>query len=178
MANRKRISDLWRNRDGVVAVEFALILPTLIVLFIGTFEASNLIRVKMKFDATAPAIASLVAVQNPSKTGTLTSDFCTGAAYMLSPYTTSGLNVVVSSVTNHNGTSSVDWTASCNNLSNPQSATVLATGLLPNAGDSVIVVQTTYTYNAPIHMILGSSYTFQNDGFSRPRSNSQLQYAP
>jgi Flp pilus assembly protein TadG len=178
MAIRQQFRNLWRDRDGVVAVEFALVLPTLIVLFIGTFEASNLIRVKMKFDAAAPAIASLVAVQNPSKTGTLTSDFCTGAAYMLEPYSTSGLNVVVSSVTNHNGTSSVDWTADCGNLSNPQSATTLATGLLPNAGDSVIVVQTTYAYSAPIHMILGASYTFQNDGFSRPRSNSEIQYAP
>ncbi|HEX4113853.1 MAG TPA: TadE/TadG family type IV pilus assembly protein [Stellaceae bacterium] len=175
---RKGTRELWRDRDGVVAVEFALVLPTLIVLFIGTFEASNLVRVKMKFDAAAPAIASLVAEQNPSKTGTLTSDFCTGAAYLLAPYSTSNLNVVVSSVTNHNGTSSVDWTATCNNLSNPQSATTLATGLVPTTGDSVIVVQTTYLYNAPIHMILGASYTFQNDGFSRPRSNSQLQYAP
>lgn len=172
------LSRLARDRGGVVAVEFALILPTLMVLFIGTFEASNLVRVKMKFDEAAPAIATLVALQNPSQTGTLTNDFCNGAADMLAPFSTAGLNVQVSSVTNYNGTSTVDWTATCNNLSNPQSPTTLATGLVPNSGDSVIIVQTSYTYTAPIHMILGSSYTFTSDGFSRPRGNGTVKYAP
>jgi Flp pilus assembly protein TadG len=174
----RKISGLWRDRGGVVAVEFALILPTLVVLFIGTFEASNLVRVKMKFDEAAPAIANLIALQNPSKTGTLTSDFCTAADYMLSPFTTSGLNVQVSSVTNYSGTSSIDWTANCNTVSNPANAITLVSGLVPNSGDSVIVVQTSYTYNAPIHMILGASYTFTNRGFSRPRGNSTVKYAP
>jgi Flp pilus assembly protein TadG len=178
MRAKRKISSLWRDRSGVIAVEFALILPTLIVLFIGTFEASNLVRVKMKFDEAAPAIANLIALQNPSQTGSLTSDFCTAANYLLSPFTTTGLNVQVASVTNYNGTSTVDWTANCNNLSNPQNATTLATGLVPNAGDSVIVVQTSYTYNAPIHMVLGASYTFSNNGYSRPRSNSTVKYAP
>lgn len=172
------ISRLGRDRGGVVAVEFALILPTLLVLFIGTFEASNLVRVKMKFDEAAPAIATLVALQNPSQTGTLTNDFCNGAADMLAPFSTSGLNVEVASVTNNNGTTSVDWTANCNNLSNPQTPTTLASGLVPNNGDSVIIVQTSYTYSAPVHMVLGSSYTFTNNGFARPRTNSTVKYAP
>lgn len=178
MKARRKLSSLWRDRGGVVAVEFALVLPTLVVLFIGTFEASNLVRVKMKFDEAAPAIANLVALQNPSQTGTLTSDFCTAASYMLSPFSTSGLNVQVSSVTNNSGTSSIDWTANCNDLTNPQNAVTLASGLVPNSGDSVIVVQTSYTYTAPVHMILGSSYTFTNNGYSRPRSNSTVKYAP
>lgn len=174
----RKIVGLWRDRSGVVAVEFALIMPTLIVMFIGTFEASNLVRVKMKFDEAAPAIANLVALQNPSSTGTLTSDFCTAASYMLAPFSTANLNVEVASVTNNNGTSSVDWTATCNNLSNPQNNITLVSGLVPNSGDSVIVVQTSYTYNAPIHMILGASYTFTNNGFARPRGNTTIKYAP
>lgn len=169
---------LARAESGVAAVEFALIVPTLMVLFLGTFEASNLIRAKMKFDAAAPAVASLVALQNPSQTGTLTSDFCTGAADMMAPFSTSGLNVEVASVTNYNGTSTVDWTANCGNLSNPKDPTVLATGLVPNSGDSVIVVQTTYTYSAPLHLVLGASYTFQNVGYARPRDNTTIKYAP
>jgi Flp pilus assembly protein TadG len=175
----KKIRSLWRDSSGVIAVEFALILPTLIVIFVGTFEASNLVRVKMKFDEAAPSIANLVALQTSvTKTGTLTSDFCTAASYMLAPFSTSGLNVEVASVTNNNGTTSVDWTATCNNLTNPKSNTTLVTGLVPNAGDTVIVVQTSYTYTAPIHMVLGSTYTFTNNGFSRPRSNKTVPFAP
>jgi Flp pilus assembly protein TadG len=169
---------LWRAEGGVVAVEFALIVPTLLILFIGTFEAANLVRAKMKFDEAAPAIANLIAAQNPSQTGTLTSDFCTGAAYMMAPFPTSGLNVQVSSVTNTNGKTQVDWTANCGNLSSPQNPVTLVSGLVPSSGDSVIVVQTTYTYTAPISLVLGSSYTFTNVGYARPRSNATVQYAP
>lgn len=179
MGALRKLACLWRDRGGVVAVEFALILPTLLVVFIGTFEASNLVRAKMKFNEAAPAIASLVALQtSTTTTGTLTSDFCTGAAYMMAPFSTSGLNVQVNSVTNYSGTSKVDWTATCNNLKDPKTATTLVTGLLPNSGDTVIVVQTTYTYTAPIHMILGASYTFSNNGFARSRSNKTIQAAP
>jgi Flp pilus assembly protein TadG len=167
------IRRLARDRSGVIAVEFALILPTLMVLFIGTFEASNLVRVKMKVDEAAPAIANLVALQ-VSTTGTLTSDFCTGASYMLAPFSTAGLNVQVASVTNYNGTTTTDWTANCNNLSNPTSPVTLASGLVPNNGDTVIIVQTSYSYTAPVHMVLGSSYTFTNNGFARPRGNKTV----
>jgi Flp pilus assembly protein TadG len=167
-----------RARAGVAAVEFALIAPTLLVLFIGTFEASSLIRVKMKFDTAAPEIASLVSLQTPSQTGTLTSDFCTGASYMLTPFSTSGLNVEVSSVTNYSGTTVVDWNATCGSLSNPQNPKTLAAGLIPNSGDSVIVVQTSYTYHAPIHLVLGASYTLTNVGYARPRDNNTIAFAP
>ncbi|MGH6980272.1 MAG: TadE/TadG family type IV pilus assembly protein [Stellaceae bacterium] len=179
MTALRKLATLWRDRGGVVAVEFALILPTLVVVFIGTFEASNLVRAKMKFTEAAPAIANLVALQtSATTTGTLTSDFCTGASYMMAPFSVSGLNVQVNSVTNNNGTSHIDWTATCNNLTNPQSATTLVSGLLPNSGDTVIVVQTNYTYTAPIHMILSASYTFSNNGFARSRSNKTIQAAP
>jgi Flp pilus assembly protein TadG len=176
-ARTRKLRSLWRAEGGVVAVEFALIVPTLMVLFIGTFEASNLIRVKMKFDAAAPAIASLVAEQT-TNTGTLTTDFCNGAADMMAPFSTSGFNVQVASVTNYNGTTTVDWTANCGNMSNPKNPTTLVSGLLPNSGDSVIVVQTTYSYSAPMHLVLGASYTFQNVGYARPRSDSTVNYTP
>jgi Flp pilus assembly protein TadG len=173
----RTLTALWRAERGVVAVEFALIVPTLMVLFFGTYEASNLIRAKMKFDSAAPAVASLVALQT-SDTGTLTTDFCTGAADMMAPFSTAGLNVEVASVTNYSGTTKVDWTASCGDLTNPQDPKTLATGLVPNSGDSVIVAQTSYTYTAPVSMVLGKTFTFENVGYARPRSNSTVNYTP
>jgi len=40
------------------------------------------------------------------------------------------------------------------------------------------VVQTKYTYTAPISMILSPSFTFSNVGYARPRNNSTVKYAP
>ena len=178
MRAKRRLRSLFRDRSGIAAVEFALIVPTIMVMFFATYEASMLIRAKMKFDNAATTIASLVSLQSPQATGTLTADFCTGAGYMMQPLTSSGLTVQVNSVTNYSGTATVDWTANCGTLTSPQSATTLASGLVPNSGDSVIVVQTKYTYNASIHMILSPSFTFSNVGYARPRNNGTVKYAP
>jgi len=179
MRAKRRLRSLFRDRSGIAAVEFSLILPTVVVMFFATYEASMLIRAKMKFDNAATTIASLVSLQTPQASGgTMTADFCTGAGYMMQPLSSSGLTVQVNSVTNYSGTATVDWTANCGTLSGPQSATTLASGLVPNSGDSVIVVQTKYTYTAAIHMILSPSFTFSNVGYARPRNNGTVKYAP
>jgi Flp pilus assembly protein TadG len=177
MSRKRQIRSLLRERSGIAAVEFALLVPTVVVMFFATYEASLMIRAKMKFDNAATTIASLVALQTPQSTGSLTADFCTGAGYMMAPFPT-GITVQINSVTNKSGTATVDWTANCGTLSGPQSATTLASGLIPTSGDSVIVVQTKYTYTAPFSMILAASYTFSNVGYARPRNNGTVNYAP
>jgi Flp pilus assembly protein TadG len=169
---------LRRERRGTAAVEFALVAPVVITLFIGTYEAASLVRAKMKFDLAAPTLANLVSIQAPVKTGTLTSDFCTGVEYLLAPFSSSGFAAQVNGVQNNGGTTSVTWTATCGSFSGGQTVTTLASGLLPNSGDSVVIVQTSYTYHAKISLVLASSYTFTNVGFARPRANIPIQFAP
>ncbi len=168
-----------RARAGAASVEFALLAPIILTMFIGTYEVTNLIRARMRFDTTAPTLASLVSQQSPTASGgTMTADFCTGVAYTLAPYSTSGLTAEVQSVTNTSGTNAVDWTKDCGSFSGGQSATTLASALVPSSGDSVIVVQTAYTFTPKFHFLLGSSFTFTTAGYARPRRNKTIAYAP
>jgi len=166
------------DRAGAVAVEFALVVPVILFLFLGTFEASAVIRAKMKFANSAPIIANLVSMQSPTAQGNLIADFCTGADYAMAPYPTANLAAQINSVTNTNGTASVDWTATCGSVSNPQSSVTLASGLIPNSGDSVIVVQTSYSYDTPIHLVMPAVFNFSDVAFSRPRNGATVQYPP
>lgn len=57
----KKIQGFRKDSEGVAAVEFALISPILLLLFIGTIEVSLMIAVDRKISRTSSAIADLIA---------------------------------------------------------------------------------------------------------------------
>jgi Flp pilus assembly protein TadG len=98
------------GRRGIAAVEFALIIPVLLVLFIGTIEVLTLYRTEAKLNAVAINVAQMVAVAQSvdpttsSNTGTaptVTSlnDVCNGAIQGLAPFPSAGLKINIASVT-------------------------------------------------------------------------------
>lgn len=58
---RNKLWNFKKNSEGVAAVEFALIAPILLILFIGTIEVSLMIAVDRKISRTSSAIADLIA---------------------------------------------------------------------------------------------------------------------
>jgi len=56
-----KLRDFKKDSEGVAAVEFALIAPILLLLFIGTIEVSLMIAVDRKISRTSSAIADLIA---------------------------------------------------------------------------------------------------------------------
>lgn len=56
----RRILDLWRNDDGIAAIEAALLLPLLLVTFIGCTEVTFKIWSTQKAEKLAVTIADVV----------------------------------------------------------------------------------------------------------------------
>jgi Flp pilus assembly protein TadG len=175
---RQQRGSLRHDGRGVAAIEFALTLPVAFGLYLATVEVTNLARAKTKFGAVADSMAALVATQNPVGTGTMTADFCTGEGYSMAPFSATSLQIQVDSVTNVGGTITDAWTKKCGTVSNAASAVTLASSLVPNAGNSVIVVQTQYTYAAPISYLLPATATFTGTGYAWPRLGTPIAYAP
>ena len=57
----KALSRFRKAKDGVSAVEFALILPIFVTMFMGIFEISNYVMVARRVSALASTAADLVA---------------------------------------------------------------------------------------------------------------------
>lgn len=53
-------SSLFRNQSGMAAVEFALILPVMVLMFFGAVEVSNLLLADNKLRAAASGAADLI----------------------------------------------------------------------------------------------------------------------
>ena len=174
----RRCHGIAGDRRGVVAIEFALCLPLVFGLFLATVEVTTLARARMKFGAVADSMASLVAEQNPIGQGTMIADFRTGQGYAMAPFPAGTLKIRVDSVTNTNGTLADAWTMSCGTVANASSPVILAATLVPNSGNSVIVVQTQYAYCAPLTYPLPATATFTGTGFARPRLGTPIAYPP
>jgi Flp pilus assembly protein TadG len=173
-------SELARDRSGTAAIEFALVVPVMVTLFLGSYETANLVLASMKLEASAETAADLVA-QTKVNTVLQSADFTNvtnAAKQVLTPLPISGtqLKIAYASITYSTGTPVIDWHFEVNSANPITVAGVPNNANLANLGnetsgstDSVIVVKLTYAYTSPISYVLNSSYTLSESAFNRPR---------
>jgi Flp pilus assembly protein TadG len=191
----RRLLASIKDARGVVALEFALIVPMMVLILIGIYQISQVVRVTMKLSNVAVAVADLVAQQDSVSGGVTGSlgNFCKAAQLMMAPFptgsTTGPFSLSIASVTNYSTNNvKVDWEvdAACATTATAlgSSATTLVTSpvnLVPNsgpalttniAGDTVIVVQANYKYLSLIQYLAPALVSQSRLGFARPRGNS------
>jgi Flp pilus assembly protein TadG len=193
----RRLRSCLADDRGVASLEFAIVLPIMLSLLFATYELTQLVRVQLKVDSAAQAIADMVAQQAAGVTsGTSGSlgNFCTAGGLMMTPFavdtggtgTTSAnaFSVAMASVTNYTSTGvKLDWESdrSCTVTATQlgTSATSLATGpttnLIPTAGapgDSVIIAKVNYIYDSPLQYFLPGLITLTDTAFARPRNDA------
>ena len=89
-------------------MEFAIVIPVLLVLFVGTIEILTLYRTEAKLNALAFNVSQMVSIaqavfggRHPLRQAGITSlnDICQGAILGLQPFPPGGLTIEVASVT-------------------------------------------------------------------------------
>lgn len=177
---------LIRNRSGVVALEFAMVAPVLIFMFLGCYEVTDYIRATMRTDQVALSVAELIARQTSvtNDTGSYgagsVTDYCYAAKTVIAPYNSTDLTVNIASYTMSGGSATQNWGVTC--PSNDTSAATTGftpgappTGLLVANGDSVIIVTASYSWAAPDGgLFLQSVRTATETAYVRPRSNATI----
>lgn len=172
--------ELLCDQSGMPAIEFAVLLPMVLILFLGSYETANLVLAYMKLEASAETTADLVAQTRVSTVlqGTDFTNFTNAAKEVLTPLPTSGsqLKIAYASITYSTGSPVIDWHYEVNSATAITVANASNIEDLANLGneasgstDSVIVVQLTYAYSSPISYVLQSSYTLTEWAFNRPR---------
>jgi Flp pilus assembly protein TadG len=168
------------DRSGTAIVEFALLLPGLLTLFIGSYETSSLLLAYLKLESAAESAADLVSQTAVNKV-LQSSDFTNitnAVMQLMTPFSTSGtsLKVAYASVTYSTGSAVIDWHTEVNgataiSMSNlPNGASAATLGNQANGStDSVVVVRVTYAYSSPVSYVLSTNYTLNESAFTRPR---------
>ena len=164
----RRILKSLRDRAGVAAVEFALLMPVLATLFFGLFEGSQAIMAYMKLIAATQTIADLV-TQQQSIGNTDIDNFYMAGKLVMTPLPGASLGIAVTSVTfdPNTGAAAVAW-QDTRNATPLNNAATLAAGY-GQKGESVVIVQGTYAYTSLLHFVMPSALTLSQIAFSRPR---------
>jgi Flp pilus assembly protein TadG len=188
MRHRPDLGKPRLDNRGIVAVEFALVAPVLILMLLGVSEETALLRAQMKVSHAAGLLAKMVAQQTPTVTpgtnGTL-GNLCYGAALTMAPLAKTTFAAAIASVTTNTvgtaTTTTMDWESdnACAKAATPigsSAAVALATGtaLVPADGDSLIIVKTNYTYTAATHIVLSASYNLSQTIYARPRGDTTI----
>lgn len=171
------------DRSGIAAVEFALILPLLIMLYFGTVEAATLYAVDRKVATVASTMADLVSRHRDkiSQSDTLAKYF-TAAQAIMNPYPTTGLTQVVSLLfIDSNGVANVEWSVGYNggaprtvDTQYPLAATTEINQLARGASGYLIVSEIAYPYKPVIGLIFSEPVNLAHTEYFLPRYASEI----
>jgi Flp pilus assembly protein TadG len=164
-----------RDRDAISAVEFAIILPFMVFLYIGSVELGEGLSMQFKATETARTLTDL-ASQYVSIDPTTMSTILGASAQVMTPYTTSNMVVTLSEVspTNSSGKGTITWSCSLNGTARTVGASVtLPTSLQTPSGVSLIWGEVTYPYTPSMgYAITGTINIYQSSYFYQRLSNS------
>lgn len=175
MSPTRSFRRLGRDRSGVAALEFALILPVMALMLMGMIEVFSLIQAYGKALSAAQTVSDLTSRAESQTTASMDA-VVTGAQAVLYPLPgdASKLGVRVASV----GISSAGqpvllWSYSWGG-SAPSIDIAKAVGLAPN-GQSVIMVASRYVHESPLQYVLGD-VAMNYSAVSRPRVVRLISY--
>jgi hypothetical protein len=182
-----RVRRFAEDSRAVAAVEFALILPFLLMLYLGSIEASSLITVDRRVNIVSGTIGDLVSRWDP-RAGAMTAgevtDYFSASANILYPYSTGDLEQTVSFVeVKADGTTEVIW--SCSYAGEPK---VLGPGheaestydTIPEnvnliaRGSWVIASEAYLPYEPVLGMVFSDLYDLRRESFYLPRFESEI----
>lgn len=168
------------DRQAVSAVEFALVLPFMLTLFLGSVDLGNGLAVQYRTTNGARTVADLASQYIKIDTPTM-NQILGAPAKIMAPYPTNTMAAVVSEVTttNANGAAKVTWSAASSggNARAVGSPVTLPTALqtLP-AGTSLILGEVTYSFTPQFSYVFTSTINMYQSQYFYPRQGDCVDY--
>jgi Flp pilus assembly protein TadG len=173
---------MLRDARGVAALEFALVVPAVIVLYAGGYEIAQAATVNRKVTDTTVQLANVTSQYTTVANTDISQIFAASSQIML-PYSTTPLTITLSEV-QADSTGSVNSKVIWSQSYVASSGTVgagLATGStvimptgLPSPNQYYILVQTTYLYTPTVGAAFVNNIPMSDQIFMIPRESSQI----
>jgi Flp pilus assembly protein TadG len=181
---RRAVADARRFRSDSKAaaiVEFALVVPVLLVLYMGTIEVSDLIAVDRRVNVISGTMGDLVARADTCILGSTVTDYFKASEGIIVPYSKTGLKQVVALLSVHatTGVATVSWSQAYNGGT---AKTVNSTYPLPAAmvdiskGKSVVMSETSYAYKPLLGWVVKSAINLHRISYYIPRESTTITY--
>lgn len=166
------------DTSGAAAVEFGVILPVILAMYLGTAEVAQGVAVDRKVTITARALSDLVA-QDVSISDAEMANIFDAATAIMTPYSTSPLKAKVSAVSiDANGNATVSWSSAYNDAPRAANTRVTIPPALRIANTQVIWSEISYGYTPPVAKYISGTLTLKEEFFARPRESVTICRPP
>lgn len=168
------VRGLCYDERGVSAVEFALIAPVLVLIYLGCIELSLMMRADRRVTSTSAALGDLTA-RLAVVTEADMEEMFSAASVMMQPYDIDDVRMRITSIVdNGDGAPTVDWSDGHNMTAYANGATVtVPDGIIPSPG-SVIMAEVEYDYEGTFAVAFETSRTLSDKFYLRPRRVSTI----
>jgi Flp pilus assembly protein TadG len=175
----------FRREDrAVAAVEFALITPFLLTMYLGSIEGAALYTADKRVNSVSATIGDLVSQWDMDDGKLPTSsmdDYMAASTLIMMPYSTTGLKVVVSLVkVKADGTTVVLWskantgaTARTVNTAFPNFAATTMMNQVAQKG-CIIAAEASYSYKPMLAQVFTTALNLGHTNFFMPRFGSTM----
>jgi Flp pilus assembly protein TadG len=172
---RRSASELFVDRSGLAAVEFALIIPLMLLLFFGTDEFSSGVAVNRKVTLMARTLSDLTS-QNISVTDAQLTNFFNASQAILTPYPSAPVNSTISELYIDPATkvARVQW--SQGGAPRGLGSTVAIPTALQVGGTYLIFSEVSYAFAPTIGYVMKSTITLKDFTYTRPRQSLCVMY--
>jgi Flp pilus assembly protein TadG len=165
---------------GVAAIEFAFILPFMLLLYFGLLDLTGLVSANRKMTSTASIVADLVGQNRTTVTSARISDYMLVSKMINNPLPDSGVTVRVIDYRKVGSAAAKQWSKTSS--AGPGCTAPSTTGMtdLMTANNDIIVAQACMVYKPYVATFLGNSilgaatFKLQQDIMVRPRSTTTL----
>ena len=186
---RRSIPDLIGDRSAVAAIEFALIVPIMLVMFFGTVEMSSGVAVDRKVTLVARTLSDLTS-QATSVADTDMTNFFTASGAILTPYSPTPTHAKLSELYVDPSTlqARVQWSKSATldssgNVTLAAGRAVSSIVAIPSqlavGGTYLIFSEVSYLYTPTVGYVMGHAGVNLSDvAYTRPRQSTCVFYSP
>lgn len=171
-----------KEKDGVAAVEFALIAPLLILLFFGTLEISTAVAINRKVSRISSTVGDLI-TQSQTLTGNDIVDIMKSASYVMRPYDHT-VGIVISGIEIESGNAKVDWSCAQHGTADVPASLYDVPAKIKIDGTYLVAAKVTLSHTPMVAMMTLSDSKLETDRtaidmeeqiFLRPRIGSSTE---
>ena len=169
-----RFRRLAGDERGISAVEFAMLLPLMLALYLGAVEISQAIGAQRKVTITSRTVADLVSQVTSINNADMSNSLNASTAVM-APYPSNNLKVTVTSVTiDAQGKATVAWSDTLNGTARAKGSTVTLPTALAVPNSSLIWAEVQYSYTPSIGYLITGSLMLKDQIYMRPRLSDSV----
>ena len=178
----RKLTRLFRrfgaSTRGVAAIEFAMILPILMVLFLGSFDGGRAISIYMKVRSATYALDAITNQYTTMQSTDMTTVM--GAiTQMMAPYPSAPATITISQIKiNASKAATISWSVSQGGTAHAQGSSMSLPSNLDVASTYLIFAEVSYVYTPMYGYFRSGALTLADNLYTTPRSSTCIVYVP